>query len=645
MQGWQSASTATAPVIKQGDTLGIELHWVDDTNITGLVMEEVEFPPSAEISMAIGVIEVAPTYGTFTLTFGANETTPLNYNATATDVQNALNALPLIASAGGVTVSLQNRSYRIIFNNAGVISETIGFGDNDLFPTSSIGIMNARVGTALVRAIYQVHIKQSPVAYTETFTNQDQATVSVTVIRSAAFTGDTRVWRVSVSPNPKAGTFVLKYNDGANLVVSNPISVYSTASEVIASIGDEWAVQKSGSFSWDISTPQSYTNLVADGGGILSFNAKYCELSLNTVEVENLLNGASSAVATLEIETVVNGVRSTLIQTLITLVNDLIDEADYTVVSRSEVMPIDSVVRYDTSQSLSEAQKLQARNNIGAVGSSVNVDSLATQVTNLDVRVSTIEGNSLTANQTGAIQADTSASATNPFVTADGLDTHLLGYALVSHTHPISAVTGLQTALTGKAEAVHTHSTEDIAGLDTQLTDLTNSLFGKANTSHTHTLTQINGLSEALLDYVTEDYVNILLSGYVTQTVYASGLNGKANVFHNHSMSAINGLEEQLSDIQFRLFNVENPTDELTNNEFQAIRNSSNPTDQNPFVTLNEMTGYKSNVLDATYVTLGSPIPYDFTTSSGNLTTTIYPYEIKVVIGGQTFAIPARAIP
>src|SRR5207249_5649651 len=54
--------------------------------------------------------------GTFTLTFNGQTTTALAYNATAAQVQAALNALSSVGGVGGsVTVSLANGVYSVAF--------------------------------------------------------------------------------------------------------------------------------------------------------------------------------------------------------------------------------------------------------------------------------------------------------------------------------------------------------------------------------------------------------------------------------------------------------------------------------------------------------------------------------------------------
>jgi hypothetical protein len=373
MAGWNSTAVLTPPVFKQGDTVRLELHLVKMLESAGQVMEEIEWSPSSSITLAIGRVQASPTFGTFTLSFGGNSTSALNFNATAEEVEDALNALASIVAIGGVSVSQQGTAYRIVFLATGVLPNALNYDENDLFPSSSVGVTLARAGSATQRAIYQVQIKQSPVASVSNFVNNTTSVATSTVLKASTFVGDTKVWRVLISPSPKQGSFSLGYIDGGVSYQTPALSINSGATEVSVALNgtagvvtSNWTVSLTGVYQWDITTTKaSISTLTVNGGGLFNYSGKVGLLSLNTVEVENLLAGAPSETAILEIEVDTAGSRHTILQTPITIVNDLIDEADYTVVSRGEVMPVDSVVRFDTSQSLSAPQKLQARTNIG----------------------------------------------------------------------------------------------------------------------------------------------------------------------------------------------------------------------------------------------------------------------------------------
>lgn len=643
--GWQSSATAQRPVLKQGDTIGVELHWVRDAKVQGLVMEEVDWSPSVGITLAIGRIETPPTFGTYTLTFGGDETPPIQYDASANDVEDALNALTSITTAGGVTVNKSGNTYRIVFNDAGVITDTLDFNENDLFPTSSIGVTNARAGTPTIRQIYQVAIKQSPVAYTETFVDQDPATPSISVIKTAAFAGDAKIWRLSVYPYPKDGTMVIGWTDGTTKTTA-PFLATASGGDVEAAMnavdgGSDWTVKKVGVYSWDISTAKTtIASPTVNGSGLRSFSAKYCELSLNTVEVENLLGGTASQTAYLEVETLVDGVRQTLIQTPVTFVNDIIDEADYTIISRSEVMPVDSVVRYDTTQTLTTGQKTQARQNIDAVGQS-DITALQATVAAIDGRLSSSEGVMLTDDQYDAITGATTPSATNPFITDTALSTELTGYSQVNHTHTISNVTGLQTALNGKSDVGHSHTTADITGLTTEVTALVNAgLAGKADLNHTHTISSVTDLQSTLTG---------LQSGITTLEIE------KANANHTHATSAISGLDSTLSSLDGRLDTTEIQIGNIESNVFEiSTRTPSTaqkegldaagfppPSTANPFMTLSAVEYLRDSTICQVNQTVGINLGGY---SNGSFDTVHYPYEIRVTIAGVLYAIPARIV-
>jgi len=482
LSGWQSLTNATTPSLKQGDNVGVEIHWV--SAYSGGVMSEIPFPSTVNMTLAVGVIDTAPSAGSYILSYGG-QSVGIPYNAQSPDIQTALNSLSTITADGGVTVSEIGNLIRILWNNAGVMSNTITVSSNDLFPTCSIGISTIRTGASNVKQIVQLHVKQSPVAMCNTFVAQDQATVSVSVVHTPAFTGDMKVWRVTISPNPRSGTFLISWQDGSNTYRTTPIPVTANASVVLNALttakDDGWYVTQTGQFSWDISTSNTAPfNMVVSGAGIISFNSMYGVLNMNTAEVEDLLNGKSSVSASLELQLNVSSTISTLFQSNCTVVNDLIDNDLYTIVQLADVMPVDSVVRYDTSQSLTTPQQVQARANIGAISQADATATITTKDVELEGRVATLEGLEISSDQKAAITGASSPSATNVFVTQSVLTSATNGFLTTSSAIPQSQITGLTTALAGFASVTQTWSISSITGLSAQLaqyaltTDLAN---------------------------------------------------------------------------------------------------------------------------------------------------------------------------
>lgn len=579
--GWQSNLDSSDINLRQGDSIGVELHWVRRTANLASVMEEVVWPATANITLAVGKLDQEPTSGTFTLTYYGNTTTALTYNATATQVQTALNTLGSIATDGGVTVTKTSTSYRILWNTAMTPSGTLVVGSNDLTPTSSIGVAIARAGSGSVRHLVQLHIKQAPVAVCTSWATQDAPTITITQIHAPAYSGDFRIWRMTISPYPKAGTFRLSKT--VNSVVTNTGTIVAdpTPDSIATALTDTAAgilvsCTQVGIAEFELTQSQvtgastvNITALSASSAGLIAYEAKYGVLSLNTLDLELMLNGASTATAYIEIEVEVDGTRETIVQKTVTVTNDLIDTDSYTLTAWGEVIPADSVVRYDTSQALTTNQKLQARTNILALGAA-DLTAYATKDTELEGRLGTLE-TTLTTNIKAALTGSASASSANVFATA----TDLAAKANTSHTHTIANVTSLQTSLDGKAATSHTHAIANVTGLQTALDDLGTN---KAPATHTHAQSEVVGL-------VT------LLSG------------------HGSAIVALEGTAP-------------------TSDQKSAMTSAGTPTSSNPFMVKSDLAT----------ITNGS----GFTT--GSFDTTYYPSEITVTIAGVQYAIPARQI-
>lgn len=498
--GWQSNLDAADIVLRQGDSIGVELHWVRRTaSVVAAVMEEVTWPVSANITMALGRLDKEPTSGTFTLTYDGDTTVALNYNATASQVETALNDLASIATDGGVTVTKTTTSYRVLWNTAGVPSGTLTVGNNDLTPTSSIGIAVARAGSVSARHLVQLHIKQAPVAVCTSWANQEAPTITITQVHTPAYSGDYRIWRMVLTPTPKSGSFRLSKTINGVTTFTAPMSYTPTGEQIAASLSDLGndiivSCSQVGTSEFEILQQQTtgeaainITAIAGDASGLIAYQAKYGVLNLNTLDLELMLNGANSVQAFLEVEVEIDGTRETVVQKSVTVMNDLIDTDSYTLTTWGELIPADSVVRYDTSQALTTPQKTQARTNIAALGAS-DLATYSAKDTELEGRLGTLE-TTLTTNVKAALTGASSPSSTNVFSTA----TDLAGKANTSHTHTIANVTNLQTTLDGKASTTHTHSIANVTGLQDELDD-------KASVTHTHLQSDIGGLVSDLSD-------------------------------------------------------------------------------------------------------------------------------------------------
>lgn len=537
-----SAEASEANItLKQGDTIGVEVHLLT-TSGSGAI-EEYQMPISGGLTLAIGRIDTPPSSGDFKLSYSSEVTSTLPYNATASQVQDALNLLPSIVAMGGVTVAKNGTLYRVTWNTQCVVPIDLIVQRNTLYPTSSIAISKVTNGSLTANQILQLHIKQTPVANITNFEDQDPSIVYSNQLKDASFNGDVKIFRMQAPIAPKGGSFVISFLDGVSQYSTAPISVNASALEIKSALSSKfntsWEVTQNGSYSWDISVSRyTISSVSVDSSSVISFSSKYGILNLNTIQVEEMLAGTQSSSAVFEIELESSGSKKTLYQGNCTIINDLIDSDSYSIIEWGDYIPANSVVRYDTSQSLTSLEKLQARTNIGAIDNSA-IASLQSKDLDLESRIAQTEANSFDANRIASINANLTLTGTNAVVSNSQLTSALSGYATTNHFHQISNITGLEGELNDKSNISHTHGFAEITGLLSQLNlkvslSEANSLF--APLIHTHTT-----FGDIALDNITVLNAGQFGSINVTNLITANEINTqnlKVGSFSNTSTTS-----------------------------------------------------------------------------------------------------------
>ena len=318
LTGWKSRATATTPVFKQGDNVGVEIHLTNCFD--GVNTSEVPFNTST-IKVAIGGIDVLPTAGTWKLSWNNQAIGEFALDATILTIQTAINANTEISALGGVTVTKPDKNtFRITWNEKFVVPYQFETDAESLIPDATIVISNIRIGSATQKQVSNIKIKQNAVSYQSTWATQSPAIVTATIIQANST-------RVEISPKPKEGTFVI-YKDG---VGTKALSVTSSADEVSSALGDAFVVTKSGDYAWDVSQTDGLTTQVvtADGSGIISFDSKFGYLNFNNYAVQSLLNGGTSVSTTLEVQITDGTNISTILQTSCTIIAELIGSLVY----------------------------------------------------------------------------------------------------------------------------------------------------------------------------------------------------------------------------------------------------------------------------------------------------------------------------
>jgi len=300
-----STRTSTPKSVIFGDDPNISVRLVE-SNAAGvdLPWRYVDLTGSS-IRVAIGNPGGDPTSGTFTLTFSGDTTTALNYNATAAEVDTALNALASMVTAGGCTVSQVSAGYQVTFDSTGdqaIITATT----DSLFPASSAYIYEATTGDGSTNEVQVVTLEVDNAAYVELTTDIAAPSATVTVVRDGVTDTTSELQRVEIDGDPYLGTWAITIggNTSSAIAVDASLADITTAIEGITGIGAGNVTVTGSSLDFTIQFASSLGNVgtaTIDVANLTGAIGKTGSIDLNTNQFLELLGGAASTTATLEI--------------------------------------------------------------------------------------------------------------------------------------------------------------------------------------------------------------------------------------------------------------------------------------------------------------------------------------------------------
>ena len=285
------------------------------------------------VKLGIGGIEDSPTDGQFKLTLGAVTSTAISFNATTTQVYNAISA---IAGAGvGVTTfgSITAGAYLITSATA---NTALSFGGDafTLFPTSSVLVNTRRNPATGVAAQQVIKLVRNPAVYADTFTASPTAgVVALTLLQEGSATKN-ETYNLSVGPDAEGGSVVLNF--GTNSTTAIPIAAtaasYVEALNAVTGIGagnisvDVGGGNFSISFVRDLGLQNVATALTLDASGVIFGTFLQSTVTLNTSGIDELFaeGGVDTITPTLEVEINQSGTPKTILQSQVTVRKDLI---------------------------------------------------------------------------------------------------------------------------------------------------------------------------------------------------------------------------------------------------------------------------------------------------------------------------------
>lgn len=341
---------------------------------------DVDYTTGDTYQVSIGSADEAPTAGTFALEIDGVTTdlTSLDFDISAEDLEDVLSAASVAGGNPALNVTrLSEGVYQVDGATNGVIP-TIAATATNLIPNCSAVVTVITQGTVSTKGQQIIGLVQQPAAYAAPSTALPAASVSVSTEQAASSTAN-KIVRITFA----AGTYGGLYNISATV---GSVTASCGSVSPLASIGElSQVLAKHPSLHYNSATAANNFTVSTDGADFLvEFNGNLAgpsdpslsvsdisllapkgasgTISLNTVNMAKMFwaSGATSLSLTLSVvRTRTSGEVKTILSIPVTVPADIINAGSLTPIS------VQGAVRYDISQSLSAAEKLQAVTNQG----------------------------------------------------------------------------------------------------------------------------------------------------------------------------------------------------------------------------------------------------------------------------------------
>jgi hypothetical protein len=285
------------------------------------------------IKLGIGGIEDKPTDGQFKLTLGAVTSTAISFNATTTQVYNAISA---IAGTGVNVATFGSITQGVYLITSATPNTALSFGGDafTLFPTSSVLVNTRRNPATGIPAQQVIKLVRNPAVYADTFTASPTAgIVSLSLLQNGSSMGNT-IYNLSAGADAEGGSVVLNFgtNSTTAIALGATAASFREALSAVTGIGAGNISVDSGngnytiSFVRDLGLQNITTALTLDSSGVIFGTFLQSAVTLNTAGIEELFASAGTDEITpkLEVELTQSGTPKTILQTDVTVRRDLI---------------------------------------------------------------------------------------------------------------------------------------------------------------------------------------------------------------------------------------------------------------------------------------------------------------------------------
>ena len=315
------------PKLTRNDQYLVRLR-VLERNLNGAYTDAVLSSPSFKVG--IGSLGDVPTSGEFKLTIGATTSSAIAYNATTTQVFNAISGI-----VGSATVEVYGNSGSGWLITAATANTALSFGGASytLFPASSVLINTRRNPGTDIKAQQVVELNRNPAVFSDTFTAVSGDVLALNKIQDGSSTQN-EVYELTVGNDVLGGSFSLAFGGySISSDVSTSAISLNTQLTAITGIGANNLEVRSNSkrgfvftFVNQLGLQNVTTSLILDPTGIVSPNYYQSTITMGTVQLDELFVEADADVITPTIAFSMSesGKVKTLYQGSVTIDRDLI---------------------------------------------------------------------------------------------------------------------------------------------------------------------------------------------------------------------------------------------------------------------------------------------------------------------------------
>jgi len=341
---------------------------------------DVDYTAGDTYQVSIGSADEAPTAGTFALEIDGVTTdlTALDFDVSAADLQTPLSLASVAGGNPAVTVTLLSEGVYQVDGVTNGVLPTIAATATNLIPVCSAVVTVIAQGTVSTKGQQIIALVQQPAAYATPSTALPTASVTVST-EQAASSSINKIIRIAFAAGTYGGLYSLSATVNSVTAVCGSVSPVASIGELSTVLGrhpqlrynnanaaDNFTVSTDGAaylveFIGNLAGPVD-PSLAATNVSLLAPFGASGTISLNTVNMAKMFwaSGVDSLALTLSVvRTRASGEVKTILSIPVTVPADIINAGSLTPLS------VSGAVRYDTSQSLSASEKLQAVTNQG----------------------------------------------------------------------------------------------------------------------------------------------------------------------------------------------------------------------------------------------------------------------------------------